>query len=187
MHMQSFVRKNGRKLFGVVARVVPVVLCAAAILPAKASAAGLLDLTCTGTQTVTFSPGLLLTPQKTEIQANTSLEACLSASDGTVASGTSTSSRSSDISCVTLDEATSSTRTFRWSNGNTSTFAFNQTVTRATGVTVVTQTGTIVAGEFAGDAAVLTVTEAQLNVTQCLAPPGITGESGAVVLQISRL
>jgi hypothetical protein len=52
------------------------------------------------------------------------------------------------------------------------------TVSNPAGESVVTFTGSVVSGEFAGDAAVMVVTSATLNALACIAPPGVTSTSG---------
>jgi len=151
--------------------------------PARAHAAAT-DLTCAGTESVTFSPGLLLTPQQVTLHTNRQWGPCVS-SDAAVTSGFDAETFVNTISCLSLATAGTGTLTFTWSNGRTSTFMFNKSVSHPIGQTVVTYTGTIVAGEFAGDSVLETITGAALNLTACLAPPGITSTFGIAVLEIT--
>jgi hypothetical protein len=154
---------------------------ATASAPARAAAA---DVTCTGSHSVSYSPGLLLSPQPVVATAHYVLAPCVSTDPG-VTAGTSTVTLTNTISCLTLDSAGTGVLTLDWSNGRSSTFTFNRTVTHPAGQTVVLATGAITGGEFAGDAATLTVASASVNLLACLAPPGITDSSGLAVLAIT--
>lgn len=156
----------------------------AAVGPVAHAAAA--DLVCSGTETDTYSPGLRLTPQTETITVDAIYTSCTSTSDHTIASGQN--HRSPTIpaySCLSLLQSASGTLTFQWNNGHTSTFSYNRTATNSAGVYVVTQTGTITEGEFAGDTAVQTITGPVVNPLQCLAPPGITSQTGVDVLTIT--
>lgn len=153
--------------------------------PPRAHAA-VADLTCTGTESVTFHPGLLLASQQVTVHTSRVWAPCVS-SDPAVTSGSDAESFVNTISCLSLAAAGTGTVTFTWSNGRTSTFVFNKTVSHPIGQTIVTYTGTIVAGEFAGDSALETITGAALNLTACLAPPGITSTFGIAVLEITSV
>jgi len=146
--------------------------------------AAVADLTCPGTESVTFTPGLLLTLQQVTLHTSRQWGPCVS-SDPTVSSGSDAESFVNTISCLSVAAAGTGTVTFTWSNGRTSTFAFTKSVSHPVGQTVVTYTGNITAGEFAGDSALETITGAALNLTACLAPPGITSTFGVAVLEIT--
>ncbi|MGW0606850.1 hypothetical protein [Streptomyces sp. NPDC002640] len=132
--------------------------------------------TCLSSHTVNYSPGLLLTPQQVTISASTQYTACLG---GGVSSGSSTSNPPpQSLSCLNLGEPASGTETITWNDGTTSTYSYNQTVVDAGAVSTVTRTGSISAGKFAGATAVRVITNPNLEVLDCLAPPGVTSKSG---------
>lgn len=108
-------------------------------------------------------------------------------SDPGVTAGTSSSNLTFTLSCLTLDEATSGQFILHWGNGRTSTFVFNRTVTYPAGQAVVVNAGEITAGEFAGDTAVMTVAGASVNLLACAVPPGVTSQSGPIVLEITSI
>lgn len=154
------------------------------ISPQRAGAAAVGQMTCTGQENTTFSPGLTNTPQTVTITVNNS-ENCLSLTNGGFRTGTATSTRTiPGISCLTLlaggnpDEMT-----YHWSNGLQSTFGFTPTVNFVGGSPVVTQTGSITAGEFNGAVAIGTVTLVA-DLTKCSTPGGVTSASGAHTLNI---
>ncbi|KAG0211848.1 ATP-dependent DNA helicase sgs1 [Mortierella sp. GBA30] len=143
------------------------------------------DVTCTGTETITYQPGLLSTPQLVKVVVTGILAPCTS-SDSGITAGTYTESFTATLSCSSLLAGRSGTRLFRWDNGKTSTFAFNRALNNGGGQTTVTFTGDIVSGEFAGD----TVLEQVVFATpsfQCLAPPGLTTLGpGPVVINLTK-
>jgi hypothetical protein len=149
--------------------------------PARAAAAA---VTCTGSHSVSYSPGLLLAPRPVAATARYALAQCISTDPG-VTAGTSTVTLTNTISCLTLDNAGTGVLTLDWSNGRSSTFTFTRTATHPAGQTVVLATGAITGGEFAGDAATLIVTDLSVDLLACLAPPGVTGTSGRAVLTIT--
>lgn len=144
------------------------------------------DVSCAGTETVSYNPGVRLTAQQVNVVVTGILSPC-SSSDGTVSAGTYNESFTTTLSCDTLLAGRSGTRVFHWSNGRSSTFAFNRALNNAGGQTTVTFTGTITSGEFAGDTALEQVVFVTPNTLQCLAPPGVTALGpGPAILTISH-
>src|SRR5438132_1684097 len=105
-------------------RAATVPLLVALMLPAAAvtAQAGLLDVTCEGTQTVTYSPGLLVVPGQQTIHTETSYAPCVSVSKPAVHSGEAVGNTTANISCETLLQGGRATRTITWNTGQTSTF-----------------------------------------------------------------
>jgi hypothetical protein len=157
-------------------------VAASAASPARAAHALSLDVTCAGTETVTYSPGVLLTPQSVHVTVTGILAPCTS-SDSTVVSGTYMEDFTATLSCATLLSGRAGTRTFKWSGGQSSTFAFNRALNNVGGQTTVTFTGAVTDGEFAGDTGFEQVVFVTPSALQCLAPPGVTtlGPGPAVV------
>jgi len=143
------------------------------------------DVTCAGTDTITYQPGLLLTPQTVGVATTKILAPCTS-SDPTITAGTMQSAFTATLSCSTLFAGRSGTEILSWSNRRSSTFTFNRAVNDVGGQTTVTQTGSITSGEFAGATAVEQIVYVTPSTLQCLAPPGLTTLGpGSVVLTIS--
>lgn len=151
---------------------VALVLCTIVVSPTLASATSV-DLSCVGTETLTYQPGLLLTPQPVVVTVNAILAPCTS-SDPSITSGTSLLNTTAVSSCATLFAGGAFTRVTNWSNGESSTFSFNRAVNNVGGQTTVTLTGTVIGGKFAGATAVQQVVFVTPNTLQCLAPPGLT-------------
>ncbi|MFI9010007.1 hypothetical protein ACIGNX_22520 [Actinosynnema sp. NPDC053489] len=126
------------------------------------------DVTCAGTATTTTN--LIYSP-------------CVS-SDPTLTAATSGSTFTGPGSCLTLPGFSSGTSVLTWNNGNTSTFAFNATTAIVGGNVVITRTGTITAGRFAGDTAIRVVTYPAPNPLGCLTT-GVTSRTGVVTLTIT--
>jgi hypothetical protein len=157
------------------------------VLPSPAGHAVSADVTCAGTETVTYQPGLLLTSQTVNATVNGILAPCTS-SDPNITSGTYLQNFTATLSCGTLFAGLAATRVFNWSNGQSSSFSYNRAINDVGGQTTVTFTGTIVSGEFAGDTAIEQVVFATLNSLQCLAPPGLTALGpGVAILTIDRV
>jgi hypothetical protein len=157
----------------------------AGIAATPAHAAGSTDVTCTGTESDVFSPGLLLSPREVTVTVSQILGPCES-TDPTVTAGLDGGSYQEVGSCINIDSAHSGTLELYWSNDQYSTFNYNVTTSTLLGQTVASFSGAISAGEFAGDTADMTVITGTLNVLNCLAPPGVTSTSGAVTLELTR-
>lgn len=152
--------------------------------PAHAAAE---SVTCTGTETVSYDPGLTFTQQTVHAVVTGILAPCTS-SNPAVTSGTYGEDFHPTLSCLTLLSGRPGERTFHWSNGQTSTFAFNRVLNNAGGSTTVTFTGTITVGAFSGATVLQQVVFVTPNLLQCLAAPGLTSlGTGLSTLTITKL
>ena len=157
------------------------------VLPSPAAHAVSADVSCVGTETVTYQPGLLLTPQTVNVTVNGILAPCTS-SDPNITSGTYLQNFTTTLSCGTLLGGLAATRVFNWSDGQSSTFSYNRAINDVGGQTTVTFTGTIVSGRFAGDTAIEQVVFVTPNTLECLASPGLTALGpGVAVLTIDKV
>jgi hypothetical protein len=91
------------------------------------------------------------------------------------------------VSCLSIGQTGSSIRVITWNTGQTSSFSYNAMSSIVNGNTVVTLTGAITAGLFAGDAAEEVIVSPALNLLGCLTPPGITSLFSATTLTITSL
>lgn len=157
---------------------------AAVVVPAPAAHATVTDVTCGGTDTIVISPGLLFTPQTVTITGTKDFGPCLS-TDSTLTSGTTVASGSVVRSCDLTDDPHSGSATITWNNSQTSTFSYSVQTTYSAGENVATFTGSITAGEFTGDTAVMVSTGLAPDPLQCLVPPGVTSLFGTVTLEIT--
>ncbi|WP_069161116.1 hypothetical protein [Nocardia altamirensis] len=150
------------------------------------AAAVSVDVTCEGTETATYEPGLRQTAQPVSYAVNGVLSAC-SSSDPSIIAGTYGEQSSATLSCATFFAEASGTRVFRWSDGRSSTFAFDRAIKDAGGQSTVTLTGTIVKGEFVGSAVIEQVAFLTPRTTDCLISPGLAQLGPAkVALTISK-
>jgi hypothetical protein len=154
-------------------------------LGAGSATADPLDLECTGTMSVTFTPGLTLTPTEQTVTTNEIYAPCTSASNPAVTSGQSGVTRHIVMGCLDLAQPGSGAETFTWNTGQTSEFNYNRTISRIGGNTVVTLTGAITQGLFAGDAAVSVIVGPTVDTLKCLIPPGITSLFAVITLTIT--
>jgi hypothetical protein len=162
------------------------VLVLAGMCASTPAHAASVDVTCAGTETVSYDPGLLLTPQAVHTIVTGILAPCTSGVPG-ITAGTYREDFTTPLSCATLLSGRAGTRVFHWNDGSTSTFSFDRALNNVAGQITVTFTGTITAGRFAGDTAVEQAVFVTPSALQCLAPPGITALGpGPVVLTIAQ-
>jgi hypothetical protein len=164
--------------------VLSLLLSAAGLAPAAQAAT---SVTCVGTSTITFSPGLTLFTQAVAFNVS-DLYNCTS-TDPAVTSGSSVRGRVLPLSCLNLASVFSSANvyTITWSNGQTSSADGTFTVTSVGGTIIVAAQGTITTGQFTGATAVLTYTWPAPNPLACLNTSGVTQLSGVTTLQITSL
>lgn len=158
---------------------------AAVAAPAAQAQAGLVDLTCLGTNDARFSPGLTFATRTVDIEAEGAYTTCVS-SDPAVTSGTYTASGTGTMSCLAGGHAGEFTIT--WNTGEDSTIEFTNTVAqRPGGEMVVVATGTVIDGKFVGDRYDGTFTLFQLEPTACLSPRGVRSATGPTTLLFTSL
>ncbi|MFF4344199.1 hypothetical protein ACFY00_30265 [Kitasatospora sp. NPDC001540] len=166
-------------------------LASIGLLASPAHAAGVLDTTCTppSSSTTTYSPPLTLTPQPSSSTLSYQFGPCVSLSQPAVTSGTSTRTNpASSRSCLDLLGVSAGTLTITWNTGQTSTLSVNVTSTRAGAALVVTQTGTVTSGLFAGDTVVITQTGPAADVLLCTAGLGtVPSIYGLLTLEITSV
>jgi hypothetical protein len=164
--------------------VASLLLSVAGIAPAAQAA---VSVTCLGTSTISFSPGLTLFTQAVAFNVN-DVYNCTS-SDPTITSGHSVRGNVLPLSCLNLASLFNSVNRYKitWSNGQTSAADGAFTVTSVGGTIIVTAEGTITSGQFTGATAVVTWTWPEPNPVACLSAPGVTQLAGVTTLQIISL
>ena len=152
---------------------------------APVAQAATVNVTCLGTQHVNHSPGLLLlTPRVTTLTVDEVLAPCISSSHPGITARSHRSFQTRPITCLAVLSPNSFSKVLTWSTGNTSTFQFNQLATNVAGNSVVTLTGVITEGLFAGSTAVETIT-GPANSWECLFEPGLRDRLNVVSLVIA--
>src|SRR5581483_3136687 len=86
-----------------------------------------------------------------------------------------------DISCTQLF-VVSPPQTIQWNDGQASTFTGTATTVRGASNTVLTDTGTVVSGEFTGDVAVFTLVAPNTAFADCGTLGGVTALDFAATL-----
>jgi hypothetical protein len=165
------------------------VLVAAALVPAvtaRAHAAVAGTTTCSGSQTVAYSPGLSALRRRGVVLHGTStLSRCASSADPTITGGRSTFKATGRLSCLSGDY--SGTRKITWNNGRTSTMSFRSVVSVSAGASVVAIKGEVTDGEFSGQKWGATFTMFTTRPANCATPEGLPTASGPLALTIGSL
>jgi hypothetical protein len=147
---------------------------ATACAPGLASAAPTVDATCVHPAALTFTPGLGLTPQPTQIHASGTMPTCVSSQ---VTSGQLAGDTSGNTSCTT--GSITGQLLYQWHT--TSGGEAHSTVTLATqaaGFLGAALTGTVTDGLFSGDTYTVSFSASPLQLLACLSPSGLTQMSG---------
>ena len=137
---------------------------------------------CSGTSTVTYNPGITLTPRPVHA-SGVDLYAPCTSSDPTLMSGANSFDGTLTLSCLEPLASGPGTTVVNWNNGRHSTLFVNGAVTTIGGQIIDVFTGTVIEGEFEDATVTAQITEAQPNVIQC-ATTGVTSASGSATLQI---
>jgi hypothetical protein len=135
-----------------------------------ASADGVADMTCTtpSSNVLTSNPPLTNTTQIVTLTSQSSLGPCVSLSEPSVTSGSWTSvTPNVPIDCSGLLGANTGTHTVTWNTGQTSTLSGNRVSSIEGAALVVTFTGTVTSGLFAGDTVVEQFVGPSTNITLC--------------------
>jgi hypothetical protein len=168
----------------------PIVLAVASftlmIGPGSPAHAAPLDVTCTGTQHVKISPGLLLAPRDVTLTVNAIYAPCTSTGVSGLMSATNKASFPiPGASCLNPFDPGSGTKVLTWNTGQTSVFSFNRIGSNVGGSNIISSTGAITSGLFAGATATEVVVGPSLNTLNCLAEPGITDRYTTILLHIT--
>ncbi len=160
------------------------VLAGPAVGVAHAAAA---SATCEGTSVIAYQPGLTQAPRLVHYDETDLFSACLS-TDATLTHGLATASADVIGTCTGLPIVLRDPGyTIAWNNGQSSVIDLVFTDTIVLGTEQVTGTGTVTSGEFAGGNATIVWTYPVLTPLQCLAPGGVTGQTGNLTAQITHL
>ncbi|WP_035059175.1 hypothetical protein [Andreprevotia chitinilytica] len=145
-------------------------------------------VTCPGTATNHYTPGLTDSPQLIAVNANATLGPCVG--DATVVSATYHFGGQGTLSCaLTLNSVSGGTTTVTWQDGQQSTATFVRAVTERLpiGDVVTTNELLVTAGRYAGANMTFVATLVQPNLLACMTPPGVTDAAGPAVMTITSL
>jgi hypothetical protein len=160
------------------------------VATATPATASTLDVTCVppSSDNVIFTPPLTLAPQPVTVSASTQYGPCTSASVPGLTAGSRHTTINNTRSCLDLLKSNPVTFTITWNTGQQSTISGNTTVSTAGAVLVVTITGNVTAGLFAGDSVVQTVTGPATDILLCTAGLGtVSSIYSLVTLEITSL
>lgn len=140
-------------------------------------------LQCLGTESDTYSPGVIIRARQFTVTTTGRLTSCVDGA-GAVVSGTYGPEQFTlDVGCSDLFDAFHSVRTIRWNTGDTSVMEGSGQSDEVAGQVITTITGTITQGRFQGLSAVQTITLPQPGALQCLTT-GYTGATGVTTLTL---
>ncbi|MCW8126720.1 hypothetical protein [Microbulbifer halophilus] len=160
---------------------ISILICA--VLPfSKAFAVG--ELTCTASADITYSPGLRLFEQQTDITFDVGYSGCTSLTGSTITGGSRSGSFTGSRSCLALPASGSATIEIYWDDGQTSVVDATTQSTDAAGQTVHILTGPIISGPFAGKIFSEELVQASLDLLSCLVAPGVESQTGVGTAQI---
>ncbi|MCS7478756.1 hypothetical protein ACFFQW_12955 [Umezawaea endophytica] len=145
-------------------------LALTALGPTGTASAVVQDVTCTppSSNTATYNPPLTMTPRDGTLTGTAQYGPCVSVSNPAITSGSSGGTTTvSGRTCLDLLQSGTSAFTITWNTGQTSTISANRTSTIAGGLLVVTNTGTVTSGVFAGSTVVRVITSPATDITLC--------------------
>lgn len=156
-----------------------------------ASADTLVQVTCTGTETANFTPGITNTPRQVTNATQQTYGPCVHVNGLQITTWTGTSNRQTQrmASCTELLEGSSGSRVISWSNGQTSTWAYTNSVQIVGGNVVVLTIGEITDGLYEGALAQREHVRLGLvdALVACSTPEGLEEVSGPFTFTITGL
>jgi hypothetical protein len=166
------------------------VVASMGLLVSPAAASGLIAVVCSGSDSVTFNPGLRNFPQSVSFAETLEAHDCtgLGKIAGDNAFETSFGG-TQEFSCTTLHMPPAFTLQVTWSpSGRTSTWhATSTVVTYANGQVISTSTGQITSGDYTGATLTSVGVYPTPQLAACLSSPGLTSLGGAVTWTFAGL
>lgn len=154
---------------------------------ASPASAAVIDIACLGSQTVTYSPGLTLVPTNQAISVTTHYSSCVSTTQPSITSGSSSvSTNVPGRTCLSPLDTDTITVTITWNTNQTSTFTATRTVTDLAATILVTYTGTVVSGVFTGSLLAQVIEYPNIVTITCAITP-LTSRTGASIADISSI
>ncbi|GHF98143.1 hypothetical protein [Streptomyces hydrogenans] len=158
-------------------------LSATDVLAAPAAHADPTLMTCVGTGLQTYDPGITLTTRETVVVNTSDLTSC---TGGPVTSGHHRFGPfSTTASCLYTPPTGPDAFDLTWNDSTTSHYEGTYTVLTTGGQLVVTSTGTITSGRFAGKALQEVVAYTAPDLLQCATQEGVTSVSGPITITIA--
>lgn len=141
---------------------------------------------CTGTTSLTFTPGLTNATQNVVVTIKESLPLCVNLLNplDLLSAGTSQSQVPRTLSCNSQFGGGPGQRVISWTDNTQSTFNYVSQSNIINGQIIVVFTGNIVAGKYAGSSATAQYVLPTLSGTSCNTPEGLTSTTGLFTLNI---
>lgn len=144
-------------------------------------------LTCLGTESVSYNPGITDTPKPVTFTTDDTFGPCLVPGQPTLTGGSATSTGQGVKSCLELKPGNSPenlTETYHWNDKTQSQVQYSTLIILRlpTGQIQTVQEGTVQSGPGAGDIVTETTTLVSLDLTACETPQGLQSVAGPVTL-----
>ncbi|MGW1136626.1 hypothetical protein [Streptomyces zhihengii] len=159
---------------------------AASTTSAAATPASLLELTCTATSTVTYSPGLSLVPTQQTVTFDVAYSGCISPLGvSSVLSGSRQGSFQDTRSCLTLPAPATQSFPVAWNTGNDSQVNGSTQSVDVGGQVLHTITGSVTSGQFDGNTFVEEMNQISPDLLQCAVGTGVRSQTGIGVVTLT--
>ena len=168
------------------AAALPAVLLASLAVGMPSAHASTESITCSGSETLTYNPGLKLFARTVTLDVLANFRPCISTNPA-ISSGTAATPLGgvlAKLSCLNPLDLPSGVASVRWNNGTKSRYSFNQVTSTLAGQLVATTTGTVIEGEFLGRSILVVFVSPAPNLLNCLSPSGLTARSGPITVSI---
>ncbi|WP_141662932.1 hypothetical protein [Streptomyces sp. Wb2n-11] len=156
-------------------------------MPAHAAATApqqpLSAVQCTGSETTTYSPGVVFRPRNISLTTTGSFTSCLDTTSQ-VTAGAYAETFTLFAGCNNLLDDFTGQRVITWNTGATSVITGSGSSTAVLGQVITTFTGTVTQGLFQGSSVLQTITLPQPNTLKCLTT-GITEATGITTLTLT--
>lgn len=146
---------------------------------------------CTGSRATTWTPGINNTARPVTVSTRDNFAVCVGLTGGLIGSAASANQITYTAQCGDLLTPIKGIRyPVSWSDGTHSLLTLNAVVENVDGNLISTATGTVDEGKYAGNKAVVVITNVGLAATLqnlCGTPQGVTSANGAITLTILPL
>lgn len=156
------------------------------VAPATPAVADSSVLSCPGSQTLEWNPGLRWKPRLVAVEGTTTLRPCVDPT-GPILTGSSAFDGNETYSCRTVVGQAPGTEEITWNTGETTTFSWTAseiTNTSVGGAIVVTIITDIESGKFKDMQVTYAITSVAFNPLACFSAHGVTSASGPILLTI---
>jgi hypothetical protein len=144
------------------------------------------SITCVGTESLTYSPGLKLRKTTVTLHVTGTFSPCVSTNPAIESgiTGTPPGGVPAALACMNLLSSSDGEAVIHWNNGTTSRYSFYTSSQTVAGQLISTTTGQVIAGEFLGRLVLITVVSPVPNLLDCVSPGGLTERTGNATLVI---